>query len=488
MTSKQTQPHRPGAVPAHPSHRQRIRAWARRTARHGRATALVVTAAVAAGGLAACSSGSAGSPSSGPSLNMKKLSGSLSIMGFGTNGDDVAMNRYKLAEKAMPHVKVSAPNGGFNDQSFLASEASGNPPDLVYMTAADLGTYAAKGALIPLTSCLHSAGINMSTFTSGARQEVTYNGTVYGIPEFTEDTTIIVDDSAVAKAGLSPSAISTTNWPKLLQTAKKLSKTSGGKVQAIGFDPKVDALFPLWAKANGGAILSGDGLHAELNSPQDIAALTYTRQLVDEQGGGNLFFSFRNTLNYFGNNNPFATGQEASTPWQDWMYQVVASLTPKVKLTAEPFTSRSGQPLDFVDGSVWAIPKGAKNVAAACKWAQVMTETSTWMAAARDRIALYKQKHEVFTGIQTGNRVADADILKLFEQTTPKSSPWYQPVVESYNVEKDSFTVPTSPAGEAVQNAWTNAVTSAVEGHSTPKQALDQAQTTAQNAINQAKT
>lgn len=447
----------------------------------------MVTVALTAGGLAACSSGGAGTSPSAAALNLKKLNGTLSIMGFGTNGDDVAMNRFHLAEKAMPHVKVSAPNGGFNDQSFLASVASGNPPDLIYMTAADLGTYAAKGALMPLTSCIHDAGINMSTFTPGARQEVTYNGTVYGIPEFTEDTTIIVDDSAVAKAGVSPSAIQTTNWPKLLQTAKKLTKTSGGKLTEIGFDPKVDALFPLWAKANGGAILSSDGLHAELNSPQNIAALTYTKQLVDQQGGGNLFYSFRNTLNYFGNNNPFALDQEAATPWQDWMYQVVASTTPKVKLTAEPFTSRTGQPLDFVDGSVWAIPAKAKNPAAACKWAQVMTETSTWMAAARDRIALYKNKHYVFTGIQTGNRVADAGILKLFEQITPKSSPWYQPVVESYNVEKYSFTVPTSPAGEAVQNAWTNAVASVVQGHSTPKQALDQAQSTAQSAINQAK-
>ncbi len=448
----------------------------------------MATAALAAGGLAACSSGDGGgSAPSTSALNLKKLTGSLSIMGFGTNGDDVAMNRFHLAQAAMPKVKVSAPNGGFSDQSFLASVASGNPPDLVYMTAADLGTYAAKGALIPLTSCVSSAGIHMSTFTPGAREEVTYNGTVYGIPEFTEDTTIIVDDSALAKAGVSPSAIQTTNWAKLSQTAKKLTKFSGGKLTEIGFDPKVDALFPLWAKANGGAILSSNGLTAELNSPQNIAALTYTKQLVDEQGGGNLFYSFRNTLNYFGNNNPFAEDQEASTPWQNWMYQVVASTTPKVKLTAEPFTSRTGQPLDFVDGSVWAIPKGAKNVAAACKWMQVMTETSTWTTAARDRIALYKKKHYVFTGIQTGNRVADADILKLFEQTTPKSSPWYQPTVESYNVEKDSFTVPTSPAGEAVQNAWTNAVTSAVEGHTSPKQALDQAQTQAQDAINQAK-
>lgn len=454
--------------------------------RPARRVAAVVTAAVlTATGLAACSSGSA--TTSTAALNLKKLTGTLNIMGFGTNGDDVAMNRYKIAEAAMPKVKVSAPNGGFSDQSFLASVASGNPPDLVYMTAADLGTYAAKGALMPLTSCVKSAGINMSTFTPGARQEVTYNGAVYGIPEFTDDTTIIVDDSAAAKAKVSPSAVSTTNWASLLQTAKKLTKVSGGKLKEIGFDPKVDALFPMWAKANGGAILSSNGLQAELNSPQNIQALTYTKQLVDEQGGGNLFYSFRNTLNYFGNNNPFAEDQEAATPWQNWMYQVVASTTPNVKLTAEPFTTRSGQPIDFVDGSVWAIPAKAKNVAAACKWMQVMTETSTWMAAARDRVALYKQKHYVFTGIQTGNEVADADILKLFESVTPKSSPWYQPTVESYNVEKDSFTVPTSPAGEAVANAWTTAVTSVVEGHSTPKQALDQAQQTAQSAINQAK-
>lgn len=460
----------------------------RRATKLGALAALGTATAV---GMAACSSGSSGLPGasgpSAPSVNLKNLTGSLSIMGFGTNGDDVAMTRYKIAEAAMPKVKVSAPNGGFNDQSFLSAEASGSPPDLVYMTAADLGTYAAKGALLPMTSCLKAAGVNMSGFTPGARQEVTYNGTVYGIPEFTEDTTIVVSDSALAKAKLSPSAISTSNWPKLLQTAKKLAVLKGGKLQEIGFDPKVEALFPLWAKANGGAILSGNGLTAELNSPQNVAALTFTKQLVDAQGGGNLFYSFRNTLNIFGNNNPFATGQLAATPWQNWLYQVIGSTTPNVRVTAVPFTSRAGQPLDFVDGSVWAIPKGAKNVAAACQWAHTMTETSTWLAAARNRIALYKREHYVFTGLQTGNQAADAAILGLFKAQTPPSSPWYQPVVENYNVEKDSFTVPTSPAGEAVYNAWVTAVQSVVQGHSTPKQALDQAQSQAQTAISQAK-
>src|SRR5438045_2191872 len=83
-----------------------------------------------------------------------KRADGLAIMGFGTNGDDVAMSRYKLAQAAVAPAQVSAPNGGFNDQQFLAAVASGNPPDLVYMDRAKVGTYAAKGALQPLTACI----------------------------------------------------------------------------------------------------------------------------------------------------------------------------------------------------------------------------------------------------------------------------------------------------------------------------------------------
>jgi multiple sugar transport system substrate-binding protein len=60
------------------------------------------------------------------------LSGTLNIMGFGTNGDDVAKNRFAIAEKAVAPVKVNAPNGGFNEQQFLTDIASKQVPDLLY--------------------------------------------------------------------------------------------------------------------------------------------------------------------------------------------------------------------------------------------------------------------------------------------------------------------------------------------------------------------
>src|SRR5437763_7525065 len=79
--------------------------------------------------------------------------GTLNIMGFG-KGDDVAESRAAIAVKALNGVDVRRPSGGFNDQQFLAALAGGNPPDIVYLDRAKFGTYAAKGAFQPLTSCI----------------------------------------------------------------------------------------------------------------------------------------------------------------------------------------------------------------------------------------------------------------------------------------------------------------------------------------------
>lgn len=416
-----------------------------------------------------------------------KLHGSLDIMGFGTNGDDVAKSRFAIAQRAVAPVKVTAPNGGFNDATFLTALASGQAPDLVYMPSADIGTYIAKGALYPFTDCIKSEKINMNVFTPGARQTVTYDNKVYGLPEFTNDTTIIANDTLLKQHGLTPQDLSTTNWKKLSEVARKLAVVKGGKTQVIGFDPKVESLFPLWVKADGGSILSSNGLKAQLNSPAAVQALQFTASLIHQQGGDNSFYSFRNTWNFFGNTNEFALNQVGGFPMQDWYYNVLASTSPNVRVTAVPFTNKKGQPIDYVTTNDWVIPAKAKNKQAACVWAKTMTETSTWMAAAENRIRLYKPKHYVFTGLFTGNHVADAKIAKLAIKTAGPGAPFLQAAIETYRVEAHSFTVPVSPASEAVTTAWQNAVQAALTGQMTPKAALDQAQSQAQSAINQAK-
>jgi multiple sugar transport system substrate-binding protein len=430
---------------------------------------LAVAAVVAAIAVAAAAAHSGASHAS-----------TLNIMGFGTNGDDVAMNRFHIAQKAIAPVQVSAPNGGFNEQQFLADLASKQVPDLVYWDRAFVGTYAAKGALMPLTSCIRSQHINLSQYRQAAIGPVTYKGVVYGIPEFFDVRTIIVDTKVADQSGVTGKMLNTKNLATLKQAALKMYKHNGSQVTRIGFDPKLPEFFPLWAKAFGVDILSKDGLHPHLNDPRAIAALTYANSLIQAQGGYNAFLAFRNTWDFFGSDNQVDKNQVGAWPMEEWYYNVLASASPNVSVAAIPFRNHIGGIINYSTGSAWSIPKGSKNYAAACKWMKAMTATKTWVTVANIRKAKYAQKHQFWTGLFTANAKADAIINK---PTAGEPRQWSSIINTVEHAEKYSFALPASPASAQFNTAWTNAVNRVLQGQQSPKQALDQAQKEAVQAI-----
>jgi multiple sugar transport system substrate-binding protein len=420
-----------------------------------------------------------------PSSSGRTAANTLNIMGFGTNGDDVATTRYKIAEQAVAPDTVVAPNGGFDDQQFLAAVASGSVPDLVYFDRAKLGTYAAKGALVPLTSCIKSQGINTKQYRQAAMSQVTYGGKVYGIPEFFDIRTIIVNLDVANQAKLTGADFNTKNLAKFKAAAVKMYQHSGNQVTRIGIDPKLPEFFPLWAKAFGVDVLSKDGLTPHLNDPRAVAALTYAVSLIDAQGGYNSFTAFRNTWDFFGSGNQVAKDQVGAWPMESWYYNVLAGSSPNVHIAAIPFRNKIGNTINFTSGSAWAIPKGAKNQASACKWMKTMTSTSTWLAAAKNRASIRAAKKQPYTGIFTGNSVADKAII---DQTYTPINKYFDSAVHTVlAVEKYSFSIPSSPASAEFQTAWMNAVTRVLQGQQSPKQALDQAQKEAVAAIKAAK-
>src|SRR3954453_9300129 len=412
-----------------------------------------------------------------------KKAGTLNIMGFGT-GDDIAESRAAIATKAVGG-SVNRPSGGFNDQQFLAAVASGNAPDIVYLDRQKVGTYAAKGAFVPLTSCIKSQKINTKQYRIPGLNEVTYKGKIYGIPEFYDVRTILVDNNVLDIAGVKLSGLDTSNWPRLLATAKKLVKIENGKVTRIGFDPKIPEFFPLWAKANGVDILSKDGLHPHLNDPRAVAALQYAVSLINAQGGWDKFKSFRDSWDFFGSKNEIAVDQVGAFPMERWYYNVLAGSSPQVHITALPFRNKKGQPINYETGSAWAIPKGAHNAAAACTWMKTMTSTSTWMAAARNRAAIRKAKNQPYTGISTGNSVADQQI---YSQTYTSINKYLDESVKKVlDLQRFSFGIPASPASAEFKAAWSNAVQRVLDGQQSPAAALNQAQREAVAAIKKAK-
>jgi multiple sugar transport system substrate-binding protein len=415
--------------------------------------------------------------------NTTKKAGTLSIMGFG-KGDDIAETRAALATAAVGG-DVQRPSGSFNDQQFLAAVASGNPPDLVYLDRQKVGTYAAKGAFLPLTSCIKSAGIKTKQYRLPAMREITYKNKIYGIPEFYDVRTILVNNNVLDIAGLKLGALDTSNWPRLLATAKKLVKIDNGKVTRIGFDPKIPEFFPLWAKANGVDILSKDGLHPHLNDPKAVAALAYAISLINAQGGWDKFKSFRDTWDFFGSKNEIAADQVGAFPMEQWYYNVLAGSSPKVHITALQFRNKKRQPINYETGSAWAIPKGSKNPKAACTWMKTITSVPTWLAAAKNRASIRKAANQPYTGVSTGNAVADQAIYK---QTYTSINPYFDEAVKKVlDVQRFSFNIPASPASAEFKQAWNDAITRVLAGQQTPKQALNQAQKESVAAIKAAR-
>jgi multiple sugar transport system substrate-binding protein len=408
----------------------------------------------------------------------------LNIYGFGP-GDDVANGRAEIAARALGGASVDNPRGAFDDRAFLARLASGDVPDLVYFDRNKVGTYAARNALTPLTNCLRSESIDREQYRAAALNEVTYRGQLYAIPEFTNQITLIVNNAAARQAGVNVGDIQTTNWQKLRAAARKLSRVEGGKVTRIGFDPKIPEFFPLWVKWFGADLLSKDGRRAQLNSPQAVQALEFTYRLIRDQGGWNRFKAFRDTWDFFGAKNQVAENQVGAWPMESWYYNVMADNSPNVDITAKFFTNRKGGPITMFTGSAWAIPRGAKDPALACKWMKAMTAVNTWVAVAKNRFDTRRRQNRAFTGLYTANARADVKIYEDIYQ--PLGRRQFDTAVRLLvQSSRYAFAMPASPASAQVRQAWLDGINRVLEGKQSPRAALNQAQREAQKAIDDA--
>ena len=436
--------------------------------------ALVVVLAAGCGGVGKSDSGSTDD----------NATVTLTMMGFGT-GDEVAKTRFDAANAAIAPSSAKASEGSFNAQQFLSAVASNTPPDLVYMERRLLGTYAARNALVPLSDCVDREKIDMSQFRPAAVQEATLNGKLYGLPEFYNNRVLMINNVAFADAGLDPAAFSTSNWDQLSAAATKLTKISGGKIQRIGFDPKIPEFLPMWARANGSALISDDGKTARLTDPKVVQALEYTVGLINAQGGWAKFKSFRDSFDFFGAKNQFASNQLGAFPMEDFYLNVLAENSPEVELTVAPFLGVDGQPVDWITGNAWAIPAKSPHPDQACKWIKTMTDSPTWVTAAKARATARQAEKKPFGGIFTGNKKADEVIFR--DVVKPSGNAGFDAAVQTVlRTQESGFAEPATAAGEEFKAAWQDAVNRVLTGKQQPAQAMAQAQQQAQAALDKA--
>ncbi|RKR86491.1 carbohydrate ABC transporter substrate-binding protein (CUT1 family) [Micromonospora pisi] len=410
--------------------------------------------------------------------------GGLTTMGFGLP-DEIARTRVDLFKREHPEVKLDIVEGSFDEQQFLSAVASGNPPDLVYLDRKLVGTYAKRGSILPMTDCVRDQGIDLDQYRPAAREQVTLDGTLYGIPEFYSVRVVYLNEALLRQAGMTAADVDLSDWQGLVDLNAKLATVSDGKLTRIGIDPKIPEFLPMWARANGAQLLSADGRSANLSDPKVVEALQTGLRLIQDQGGWGKFKSFRDTFDFFGAKSPLSQNQIAVWPMEDWFLNVAAKNTPDAELVVKPFVDRQGRPLTLASGSAWVIPKGAKNPAAACTFAKTMTATATWVAAAKARVEARKSEGSPFTGLYTGN--ADADRQIFAEVYQPSGNKRFDDAVQTIlAVQQSAFSIPASPAGAEFDKVWTDAVNRVLSGQADPVTALTRAQDEATAVLSRA--
>ncbi len=439
---------------------------------------------VASSLLGACAQGTSDDTSAETSFDPDaELTGNLTVLGFGA-GDEIAATRLDEVKAALGEVEVELVEGDLDIQQFLSSVATGEPPEVIYANRNQIGTFAARGAIVPLTDCIEGEGIDTTAFRESALGEVTFNDTVYGIPEFNVVQIIQANSDLLAQAGLTVEDVNGSDWDAVAAASEKLFQTKGNKVTVIGFDSKLPEFLPMWAKANGVDLISEDGRTAQLDTPEVVAALDFAVGIYDAQGGFSKVKAYRDSADFFGEGNQFAAGTLGAMPMEQWYVNVLNDVSPDAPMAFDTVRTREGEPLAFASGSAWAIPKGSANPEAACRYAQVMTATDTWVKAAEARVALRKEEGGLFTGLLTGNTEADEQIREMVEPSGEEK--WDTAIEKIYEANDHTFSMPANPAGEEFRTAYQDAVNRVLNGQQDSQEAMAQAQQEAQTALDEA--
>ncbi|WP_022882856.1 ABC transporter substrate-binding protein [Gryllotalpicola ginsengisoli] len=445
------------------------------------ALAALATATTAALLLAGCSTSSSGS---GSAAFTSHPSGTVKAWGF-NNTDDVGKARLAYAKKALDGVTVDLDQTGFDAQKFVTRVASGNVPDVVQMDAQLVATYAAKGLITPLDACYKAHGVDPdSTFYTSVRDDVSYDGKIWAVPQFFQPPAILLNMRVLKKAGVSADQIDTSKPDQLVAAATKMYRASGGTPTTLGFDPVASGQPGLWLLAYGGQIIDENG-KPTLDDPGNVKGLEVLKRLYDAQGGYAKAKSFSDTFDTFGKDNQFVKDQVGAQVDNQWYLNVLTPYVKQVDLGAVPFRAADGKPITVASGTAFVIPAQAKNKDAACAWALSLDDEKAWDAAEQARLkTLAATPGSINTGLFTGLPKVDQKIHSSYVKSSGNAG-FDQAISTYYDIVGSGRSIGTSPAGQQIQTELQNALQSALLGTKTPKAALAAAQKSAMQAYEQ---
>lgn len=247
---------------------------------------VLATVATLAATLGACSSGNSGTSGQSTAVPKGKVTITWSANPIaGTGDNDLRTVLIKAFEKKYPNITVKLVSGSTDSDTYrgtLTTQISGGSttPDVYLGDVIWPAQFAKAGIAEPLSDYLKKD--YWSTFAPGLVDSATYKGKTYAAPFFLDESFLFYRQDLLKAHNLQVP----TTWDQVVSESKTLQKAGAVK---NGFDFQGNSYEGLTCNANeffadeGGSIVSQDGKKATINSPENLKAVQFMRQLVTDK-------------------------------------------------------------------------------------------------------------------------------------------------------------------------------------------------------------
>ncbi len=231
--------------------------------------------------------------------------------------------------------------------------AGGAPPDVAVMHASNLPDYARRDLLVPLEEdVLAEAGIDPNDWTPAAREGVTYDGRIFGVPWDLHTNLWHLNVDLFREAGLVDAdgqPVLPSSRRELMQQAQQMRERTGA--QYLATDANQFALSVMFFLSlvyqQGGQVIAEDG-SAALDTPETREALDLMNELFDRGFA-------QASQDYTAAQTAFLEGRAAVLHNGTWVVNQYADET-DFDYLVKPFPTLYDQPANWANSHTWVVP------------------------------------------------------------------------------------------------------------------------------------
>jgi multiple sugar transport system substrate-binding protein len=175
-----------------------------------------------------------------------------------------------------PNVEVKLEMNQDYYRKILVQMAGNSAPDVFFMHAVTLPSFAAKGVLLELEDYIKQEKIDLNDFYPQALNSLKFNGKIYGLPEGCTPFVLFYNKEIFDRKKVAYPNDNWT-WKEFLDTAIKLTeRDNAGHITNYGFSMHYNIDWvAVFMYQNGGKFFSEDGKKLVMNSPESRQAYKF---------------------------------------------------------------------------------------------------------------------------------------------------------------------------------------------------------------------